>query len=976
MKYYIYHIYILIFSFLFCAAGQARAQGGDYDVVIVGGTPAGITAAISAAREGCNCVILERDAHIGGLPANGLGATDIATRGATTGLFAEFVRLNREHYANTYGEDSPQVKACSDGYHFEPNVAEKTFWKMLGRDYLGKITVLTLKQFDCSAENVAKEGGRISAIRVLDRKTGSTETYTGRVFIDATYEGDLGAAAGVPFRLGREGRDEFGEPCAGKIYRWWKHGPDEDGTTYCADDAIQAYNYRLCLTTVKENSVPVEKPQGYDRNEYVSLIDDVLTGRNTDVRFKNVSPGLMEENRRRILEGGRTAIPGDPWGMSKVTNMVSLPNGKTDANNQHLALISTDLPEENWQWPTASWEWRDAFAKRLKDYTLGLLWFAQHDEQLPVQFRQACLSYGLAADEYADNGNFPRQVYVREGRRLQGTYLFTANDVLPVSSGARPPVNGQSVTASHYALDSHAVHKREEGRVHLDGFFSHPTAVYTVPYGVMVPQKVDNLLFPVAVSGTHVGFSTMRMEPCWMALGQAAGCAASIVARSGMTVRDIPVEELQKKLTEDGATLVYFRDLDPSDKDFRQVQALALKGYFPDWEAGLDKPLDEATASLWSRLSGKDIRCDGGTRRQWLRALESNSLNDSFPDWAWTDFKRPLTGKPVISPDSTTRFFCPMRGKEVPWEGNDTFNPAATVHKGKIVVLYRAEDNSGVGIGKRTSRIGYAMSSDGINFKRKAKPVLYPDNDSQKEMEWPGGCEDPRVAVTEDGTFVMMYTQWNRKTARLAVATSKNLTKWEKHGPAFAKAWDGRFLNMFCKSASITTRVVDGKQVIAKIDGKYWMYWGERFINVATSEDLVNWTPMLDEKGDLLKIVLPRKGYFDSDLTECGPPAVMTDKGILLIYNGKNRGGKDRDRRYTSNSYCAGQLLFDLNDPCKVIGRLDEPFFVPQEEFEKCGQYPHGTVFVEGLVLYKGRWQLFYGCADSLVGTAILQKEL
>ena len=125
----------------------------------------------------------------------------------------------------------------------------------------------------------------------------------------------------------------------------------------------------------------------------------------------------------------------------------------------------------------------------------------------------------------------------------------------------------------------------------------------------------------------------------------------------------------------------------------------------------------------------------------------------------------------------------------------------------------------------------------------------------------------------------------------------------------------------------------------------------------------------------LMKIVLPRKGHFDSDMTECGPPAVMTDNGILLIYNGRNRSGKDRDRRYTPNSYCAGQLLFDLNDPCKVIGRLDEPFFVPQEEFEKCGQYPHGTVFVEGLVLHKGKWHLYYGCADSLVGTAILEKE-
>ena len=925
-------------------AGPDNGQT-DYDLVIIGGTPGGIMTAIAAAREGKDCIILERSSHIGGLPSNGLGATDIATRGATTGLFARFIDLNRQYYVEKYGPDSDQVKKCSGGYHFEPGVAEQNFWKMISEAGPGRIEVKTMRQFDSSADNLEMEGDMIASIKILDRESGATETYRGKVFIDATYEGDLGAAAGVPFRLGRESASEFSEPCAGKVYRWWKHGPDE--------------------------YVPIPKPENYNREEYVSLIEDVYTGRNADVRFKGVTEEQMEENRQRILAGGRTAIPGDPWGMWKVTNMVHLPNAKTDANNQHLALISTDLPEENWPWPTADWEWRDRFAQRLKDYTLGLFWFAQHDEALPPQFREACLQYGLAADEYTDNGNFPRQVYVREGRRLEGTYFFTANDVLPVSEGSRPPVNTASVTASHYALDSHAVRKREKDRVHLDGFFSHPTAVYTVPYGVMVPKKVDNLLFPVPVSGSHVGFSTMRMEPCWMALGEAAGVAASLAIDGATDVRSIPISELQKKLLDNGATLIYFKDLTPADPDFRQVEMLALKGYFPDWKADLDKPLDKETASLWSRLSGKKITADGGTRRQWLRALEGNDIDNSFPDWAWTGFQRPDGANPIISPDSTTRFRCPVQNTLVPWEGNDTFNPGAAVHKGRIVVLYRAEDNYGEGIGKRTSRLGYASSKDGIHFKRSKKPVFYPDNDDQKKHEWPGGCEDPRIAVTEDGLYVMFYTQWNRKTARLAVATSRNLKDWDKHGPAFEEAYDGRFYDMFCKSASIITEIKDGQQVIAMIDGKYWMYWGERFVNVATSENLVDWTPMLDEKGELLKIVRPRKGYFDSDLTECGPPAVITDKGILLLYNGKNSGGKGRDRRYTANSYCAGQLLFDRNDPTKLIGRLDEPFFVPEASFEKSGQYPAGTVFIEGLVYYKGKWFLYYGCADSRVSVAI-----
>lgn len=342
-----------------------------------------------------------------------------------------------------------------------------------------------------------------------------------------------------------------------------------------------------------------------------------------------------------------------------------------------------------------------------------------------------------------------------------------------------------------------------------------------------------------------------------------------------------------------------------------------------------------------------------------------------FPDWAWADFQRPEGINPIISPDTTTFFYCPMRQDLIAWEASDTFNPAATVYDGKVVVLYRAEDNSATGIGSRTSRLGYASSDDGLHFKRMSVPVFYPADDSQKELENPGGCEDPRVAVTEDGLYVMHYTQWNRKQARLAVATSRDLQTWEKHGPAFAKAYNGRFIDEFSKSASIVTQLIDGKQVIAKIDGKYWMYWGEKFVNVATSTDLVNWEPMLDENGEFLKVITPRTGKFDSALTECGPPAVLTDKGILLLYNGKNKSGTEGDTLYTANSYCAGQALFDVKDPTKLIDRLDKPFYIPESDFEKSGQYPAGTVFIEGLVFHNQKWFLYYGCADSRVAVAV-----
>lgn len=341
--------------------------------------------------------------------------------------------------------------------------------------------------------------------------------------------------------------------------------------------------------------------------------------------------------------------------------------------------------------------------------------------------------------------------------------------------------------------------------------------------------------------------------------------------------------------------------------------------------------------------------------------------------WAWTGFHRPPGINPVISPDTSSVFLCPMSNTPISWEYSDTFNPAATIINGRVAVLYRAEDRLAQGIGRRTSRIGYASSADGLHFQRHGAPVMYPGDDSQAENEIPGGCEDPRVCMAEDGTYVMMYTQWNRKVARLAVATSRDLVHWQKHGPAFRDAYNGKYKDMFCKSGSIVTRMKKGQQVIARLKGKYWMFWGERFVNVATSEDLIHWTPIENAQGELLHVMDTRDGFFDSDLTECGPPAILTSRGILLFYNGKNRGDSRRDTRFTANSYCAGQALFSSKDPTRLIDRLDTPFFVPEADFEKSGQYPAGTVFIEGLVPFQGKWYLYYGCADSRVSVAVYE---
>lgn len=593
----------IIIELIICV--QILCAQSHYDLVIIGGNPGGIMAAISAAKLGQTSVILERTEYIGGLPANGLGATDIATRNATTGLFKDFVDRVYQYYVSTYGEKSSQVQLCSNGYHFEPSVATTVFQDMIA-EHKDKIAILTMRQFDSAPNNLIVKDNRIRKIIVTNRVTGDKEIYEGSVFLDATYEGDLGAAAGVPFRVGREGKDEFNEPGAGRVYKYWG-GIEGEGSTFQGDNAVQAYNYRLCLTNNPKNRVLFQKPKNYNREEYASIINDVWTGRNTDKAMQSVTQKMMEENKISIQKGNESKLPGDKWGIAKATNIVHLPNMKSDANNQHGVFVSTDLPEENWPWPTSSWEWRDKFAKRLREYTEGLFYFIQNDPELPAQFIQNTRKWGLAKDEYTDNGNFPRQVYVREGRRFEGLYFFTAHDALPVSLGSRPPIHQKSITASHYALDSHAVRKREEGRIHLDGFLSYPTAVYTVPFGVMVPKSVDNLLLPVPVSGSHIGFSTLRMEPCWMAIGQAAGITASISIQDKVKVQNINIQKLQDYLIDQNATLIYYKDVNVSSEDFRMVQYMGLKGYLPDWEACLNDPIDKETFNAWMKLSGMKL---------------------------------------------------------------------------------------------------------------------------------------------------------------------------------------------------------------------------------------------------------------------------------------------------------------------------------------------------------------------------------
>lgn len=330
-------------------------------------------------------------------------------------------------------------------------------------------------------------------------------------------------------------------------------------------------------------------------------------------------------------------------------------------------------------------------------------------------------------------------------------------------------------------------------------------------------------------------------------------------------------------------------------------------------------------------------------------------------------FRRAGDAQPIIAADKASLFHCPMRNAPIHWRALHAFNPAAVVHDGAVYVLFRAEDDSGaMEIGGHTSRLGLARSEDGVNFKVLPSPVLYPDLDDQRDAEWDGGCEDPRLAVREDGLFVCTYSQFNRKAVKLGVATSRDLVFWTKHGNAFAGT---PYADMMMKSGAIVHKQVGDRLVAARIGGRYWMLYGQGKIYAATSEDLIRWTPVETAPGEKKVVMAPRPGRFDSVFAEPGPAPIWTPHGIVMLYNAKN-AEKGGDPARAPLTYSAGRALLDPRDPTRVLERADTPFFAPELAWEKSGQYAAGTTFIEGLVRFKGEWLLYYGAADSVVGVA------
>lgn len=350
--------------------------------------------------------------------------------------------------------------------------------------------------------------------------------------------------------------------------------------------------------------------------------------------------------------------------------------------------------------------------------------------------------------------------------------------------------------------------------------------------------------------------------------------------------------------------------------------------------------------------------------------LSSCTLSKKARLAALSSFYKPVN-EPILRADSSLEFYDSLKQKTVKWQKADVFNPAAIVKDGKVYLFTRSEDNPAAILGGRTSRIGLAISEDGIHFKNFGTPVLFPQEGKFKQYDYPGGCEDPRVVETAEGNYVMAYTAWNYDVPRLSIAFSKDLFHWQKTGPAFAAAYNARYLNLATKSASMITEMKNGRPILAKIKGKYWMYWGEHFVNLAWSVNLSDWYPMEDSQGKLKKAMETRPGKFDSDLTECGPPALITDKGILLIYNGKNATDERADPLLPKGTYTVGEVVFDINNMEQIVSRTDTCLLKPSLPHEVTGQYKAGTIFSEGLVYFNAKWYLYYGTADSFIGVAI-----
>ena len=540
---------LTILVFLSAPAPQPAPQ---YDLVVYGGTSAGVIAAVQAKRLGKSVVIVGPDKHLGGLSSGGLGFTDTGNKAVIGGLSREFYQRIWKHYDRAeawrwqkreeYGNKG-QGTAAIDGaqrtmWIFEPHAAEKVFEDLI-REH--DIPVHRGEYLDRKG-GVTKRATRVVAIRML-----SGRTYTGRMFIDATYEGDLMAAAGVDYHVGREAQTTYGEkwngvqtgvlhhrhhfgvlkspispyvvpgdPASGVLPRISTEPPGAFGA---ADRKIQAYCYRYCVTDHPDNRVPFARPDGYDPKQYELLL--------------------------RVYDAGwrETFDKFDP-----------VPNRKTDSNNH--GPFSTDNIGMSYDYPEASYERRRDILREHERYQKGWLYFIANDPRVPKDVQERMREWGLPKDEFTDNGGWPHQIYVREARRMVGQFVMTENELMK-----RAPTPG-SVGMGSYTIDSHNVQRyiTPEGSVQNEGDIGVPLpGPYEIAYGALVPKRgqADNLLVPVCVSSSHIAFGSIRMEPVFMVLAHSAATAAAMAIDRGVAVQDVPYDALRARLLQDGQVLEY-----------------------------------------------------------------------------------------------------------------------------------------------------------------------------------------------------------------------------------------------------------------------------------------------------------------------------------------------------------------------------------------------------------------------------------
>jgi hypothetical protein len=522
------------------------------DVVVVAATPGGVAAAVAAARSGASVILLEEKNHVGGIVSAGLTNTDIHKKAAVGGLFAEFVKRVREHYVKVYGEDSAQVKACQGGHMFEPKVAEKVFRDMLA----GEKNIRLIERHRAvsarvvGADGVEREADRgqrrdgappkdfgptvklVSIIAEDLARPGTRVEFRAKTFVDATYEGDLAALSGVPYRVGRESRETFGEAHAGKIYLRFKDTNPLPGSTGEADDGIQAFCFRIHVTKDLANAVPVEKPAGFNRDDYRAMLDDMRSGRVTK--------------------------------LTKLMHFFPMPNGKYELNNAHPAgdtgvpSESFDLAEENWKWPEADAAERERIFQRYWAHSEGYLWLLQNDPEVPPTIREEARQYGFPKDEFTDNRHRPHHIYVRQGRRIWGEYNFTQRDAALDKATGLPRRKPDGIAVAEFGFDSHGVHKYDPAHPGVrEGYIFIEHQPLQLPYRILVPKGVDGLLVPVACSASHVGYQTIRMEPVFMALGEAAGIAAKTAADENVELRAVNVPAVQREIIKRGGVILY-----------------------------------------------------------------------------------------------------------------------------------------------------------------------------------------------------------------------------------------------------------------------------------------------------------------------------------------------------------------------------------------------------------------------------------